>query len=105
MAAAVFELLTSVVSVHAEPFHNSTCVVEGPEPPTDIAAVVTPAAVLVLFAVFKSPTSVHAEPFHCSLDATGGAMFLLPAIAKAAVEVPAPPKLTLPTFKSPTSVR
>jgi len=64
---ALFALLTSVVSVQDEPFHNSTCVlpVLG-SPPTDIAAVVVPAAVLVLFAVFTSAISVQLVPFHCS---------------------------------------
>ena len=50
-----------------------------------------------------SPTSVHAEPFQDSAKAELGAGGAFPPIAKAAVDVPNPPKSPLPVFKSATS--
>ena len=52
------------------------------------------------FAVLISATSVHAVPFQDSTTSVTWFGFTTPPAAIAAVEVPVPPGLSLPVFKS-----
>ena len=95
-----------LTSVQLVPLYCSVfAVIPGFAPPEDNADVDVPAPATPLVAVFKLLTSVQELPFQSSVFAVS--LGADPAKAKASVFVPAValPKLSLPVFKSATSVQ
>ena len=86
----------SVVSVHEDPFHDSTSVLPSDGlPPAPKAAVEVPNPASSFLPVFKSPTSVQPDPFHSSVKAEAPGS--QPPKITPAVAVPAEPPSALPS--------